>query len=226
MSKATSKRKAMGRQAQKSAATQRATLQAAIDCFVDLGYASTTTTLIAERAGLSRGAMIHHFPTKRRLLEAAVEYLIEQRIDSFSRDMRKLRNNERRGARGVEVYWRHLNSRMFIAYHELMVAARTDAELAAVMRKATRRFEDAWYARVLEVFPEWENRGDLFELAMDLSQFLLEGLALNPLAHNAKKRQNRIRSYLVARLNDIFLAGLNNTDEAAIDALLAIRPRE
>jgi AcrR family transcriptional regulator len=209
-----------GRQAEKSAATRRLTLQAAVDCFVELGYARTTTTLIANRAGLSRGAMIHHFPTKRRLLDAAVEYLIEQRIESFSRDMLKLRN-QRRGAAGVEAYWRHLHSRLFIAYHELLVAARTDPELALVMRRAARKFEDAWNARVIEVFPEWRDRTELFELAMDITQFLLEGMALNRLAHKPKQRQKRIRAYLVARLNDIFAAGSGGKADAAVLEFLA-----
>ena len=53
-----------GWQAQKSAATRNLIVEAAIRCFVDLGYAQTTTTAIAEKAGLSRGAMLHHFPSK------------------------------------------------------------------------------------------------------------------------------------------------------------------
>ena len=52
----------VGWQAQKSAATRNLIIEAAIKCFVELGYAQTTTTAIADKAGLSRGAMLHHFP--------------------------------------------------------------------------------------------------------------------------------------------------------------------
>lgn len=51
-------------QAQKSIMTREAIFDAAIECLIDLGYGGTTTALIAEHAGVSRGAMLHHFPSR------------------------------------------------------------------------------------------------------------------------------------------------------------------
>ena len=51
-----------GWQAEKSAMTRSAILEATIQCLLELGYANTTTALIANYAGVSRGAMMHHFP--------------------------------------------------------------------------------------------------------------------------------------------------------------------
>ena len=65
-----------GWQAQKSASTRRLIIESAIKCFVDLGYSRTTTTEIAKRAGLSRGAMLHHFPSKVEIVKAAVDYMV------------------------------------------------------------------------------------------------------------------------------------------------------
>ena len=62
----------VGWQAQKSASTRELIIEAAIKCLVELGYARTTTTVIAEKAGLSRGAMLHHFPSKLGIIRAAV----------------------------------------------------------------------------------------------------------------------------------------------------------
>src|SRR5204862_5492808 len=59
-------------QAERSAATQALLLDATIDSLVEVGYANTTTTGIAERAGVSRGAQMHHFPSKGELVAAAV----------------------------------------------------------------------------------------------------------------------------------------------------------
>jgi len=59
----------------RSARTRGKVLDATIDCLLELGYANTTTTLISERAGVSRGAQLHHFPTKAELVAAAVEHL-------------------------------------------------------------------------------------------------------------------------------------------------------
>ena len=73
----------VGWQAQKSAATRNLIIEAAIKCFVELGYAQTTTTAIAEKAGLSRGAMLHHFPSKLDIVRAAVDHLHAKRLRAF-----------------------------------------------------------------------------------------------------------------------------------------------
>src|SRR5579871_5026542 len=64
-------------------ATRSALLEAALECLVELGYGATTTTEVANRAGVSRGAQLHHFPTKAELLSAAVESLFERRNAEF-----------------------------------------------------------------------------------------------------------------------------------------------
>mgnify|MGYP001813421858 CR=1 FL=1 len=68
----------------KSENTRSAVLEAAVDCFYDLGYANTTTEKISRRAGVSRGAMLHHFPTRFDLIKAAVEHLNELRLATFA----------------------------------------------------------------------------------------------------------------------------------------------
>ena len=67
------------RQQQRSRSTQRRVLEAAVECLVERGWSGTTTTLVAERAGVSRGAQLHHYRTKSDLLVAAVEHLVERR---------------------------------------------------------------------------------------------------------------------------------------------------
>src|SRR5690606_30850640 len=82
----TPKRPARGKtgwQAEKSAMTRKAILDAAVECFISLGYANTTTALIAEYAGVSRGAMMHHFPSRLSVLKAVVEYLHEIRLHEY-----------------------------------------------------------------------------------------------------------------------------------------------
>src|SRR3954449_2997046 len=54
-------------------------LEATVECLVERGFAGTSTTLVSERAGVSRGAQLHHFPTKNDLVVAAVEHLAERR---------------------------------------------------------------------------------------------------------------------------------------------------
>src|SRR5579872_479866 len=73
-----------GRPLQKRAVdTRAALLDAAIDCLVERGYAATTTIETARRARVSRGAQLHHFPTKAELMTAAVDRLLERRVADF-----------------------------------------------------------------------------------------------------------------------------------------------
>ena len=75
----TAKPSARRSQAERSAATREALLDATIACLVEDGYANTTTSRVAERAGVSRGAHLHHFQTRQALLAAAMERLAERR---------------------------------------------------------------------------------------------------------------------------------------------------
>src|SRR5919109_2573967 len=65
---------------ERSATTQAAILQATIEQLAEHGYGRTTTVEVAERAGVSRGALVHHFSTRSDLVLAALEYLCERRL--------------------------------------------------------------------------------------------------------------------------------------------------
>ncbi|MCQ9134396.1 TetR/AcrR family transcriptional regulator [Streptomyces hilarionis] len=70
----------------RSRATRQRLLEAAVAALAEHGWAGSTVTVVAERAGVSRGAAQHHFPTREDLFTAAVEYVAEER----SRAMRAL----------------------------------------------------------------------------------------------------------------------------------------
>ena len=200
----------IGWQAQKSAATRNLILDAAITCFIDMGYAMTTTAKISNKAGLSRGAMLHHFPSKSVLIQAAVEYLHKRRLDAFKGAVSQIPEdnpNERIRA-GINVYWQHLTSPLFVAFHELSVAARTDQELRDILIPAVDAFDHAWYETAKSLFPEWEKTGEVFDLAMDLTQNLMEGMALNHVQDKDEQRAERLLDYLVSQLESM-LASAN-----------------
>lgn len=209
----------IGWQAQKSASTRNSILQAALDCFIELGYANTTTAKIAQRAGLSRGAMLHHFPSKGVLVEAAVRYLHQRRIEDFRESIKALGDEDDRISAGIDTYWQHLTSPLFVAFHELCVASRTDPELAEILKPAIEEFNQEWYTTARRVFPEWEATGDLFDFAMDLTQHFMEGLALNQMTENVEERTNRLLGYLKDRLAEIFRQGLEGGDNAVSNSM-------
>ncbi|MDJ0760879.1 MAG: TetR/AcrR family transcriptional regulator [Woeseiaceae bacterium] len=193
-------------QAQKSASTRNQIVEAAIKAFVKLGYANTTTTHIAAQAGLSRGAMLHHFPSKMDIVQAAVEFLHEKRLSAFRRSMSELPEDADRVKLAVESYWGHVRHPMFVAFFELSVAARTDKELRAILRPVQKEFAVMWYKTAEELFPEWDGKREAFDLALDLSETIMEGLAISHLTHYEPKNVERLLEYLEQCLRELLNA--------------------
>ncbi|MDB5721755.1 MAG: TetR family transcriptional regulator [Alphaproteobacteria bacterium] len=165
-------------QSLKSAQTRARLIEATIRCLVKYGYAKTTTPLVASEAGLSRGAMLHHFENGPALVKAAVVELHEKRLRAFRRAAETEHGDT--GAL-VRTYWRQLSKPNFIAFHELALAARTDPNLARILHPLQTEFRERFMAQAVTLFPEWDGYRDRFDLAMTLSQTLLEGMAIKML---------------------------------------------
>jgi len=142
-------------QEERSAATRAALLDATVDCLVEHGYANVTTTRVVERAGMSRGAQVHHFPTKARLVTEAVRHLARRRIDEMLEEMATLpASRSLRVEAALDRLWRAHRGALFPAAMELWVAARTDAELRAHLVEVERDVSRAVAAGAARLFPE------------------------------------------------------------------------
>jgi AcrR family transcriptional regulator len=164
----------------KSAQTKKRLIEGAIRCIVKFGYSRTTAARVAAEAGLSRGAMLHHFENGEALMHAVIAELHEKRLrairrsgDIASRDVHEI----------VRAYWDQLSSPSFTAFHELSIAARTDQGLAQILEPAQAEFRERRYALSIEAFPEWQKNRTNFDLALALSQQTIEGMAINRLVH-------------------------------------------
>lgn len=69
------------RQAERSEATRRELLRVARACFTERGYAGTRIEEVAEGAGVTKGALYHHFRTKKELFQAVFEELEQELIE-------------------------------------------------------------------------------------------------------------------------------------------------
>jgi AcrR family transcriptional regulator len=202
-------------QAQKSAMTRDRILEAAINCFVDLGYTNVTTAKVASAAGVSRGAMLHHFPSKTELIQAAVEFLHDKVLEDYTLRVaaipKSLKGKKRRRA-GLDAYWDHLSGNLSIIHHELCVAGRTDPELRVVLENSQQLFTQHVNDTNVNLFEEWIDKGDRFLLAMDVTKFMMEGMAAGQLMTDREERVDRLLNYLADRLEEIFEEG----DDSAI----------
>ncbi len=165
-------------QAERRAATRGALLDATIDCLVEDGYAGTTTTRIVERAGVSRGAQVHHFPTKAELMAEAVRHLAERRAEEFIAEAKEVpARGRRRFERMLDLLWGIHMGPLFAASVELWVAARSDEELRARLVEVEREIAVLTAAAIDDLFPEMAGVA-AFREAVDASLATMRGLAL------------------------------------------------
>lgn len=197
-----------GWQAQKSAATREQILSAAVRCIVDLGYSRTTTMKIAERAGLSRGATLHHFPSKLDIIRATIDYLHERRLRAFRTSVNAIPAGTDRIKAATDAYWNHATHPIFVTFFELSVAARTDRELRKILRPAQQSFDAEWYRTAQEVFPEWQSNPEAFDLALSLVQYLMEGIAISTMTHSRQSDHDKLRRYLENQLRALAPAAI------------------
>ena len=185
----------------KSEQTRGAILEAAVACFYELGYANTTTDNIARKAGVSRGAMLHHFPTRFELIKAAVQYLNAQRLAWFAEEENRINQGAEhtRIEEGIDAYWKQLNSPSFVVFHELKVAARTDKELEKALLPALRDYDQAFYEITRQTFPDLAL-SEAFVRGNYLTLFLLDGMAAAKMVGAPEVPEKRMLSWLKREL--------------------------
>jgi AcrR family transcriptional regulator len=169
-------------QAERTAATRAALLEATVQCLITQGFGGTTTTEVAHRAGVSPGALLHHFPAKADLLCAAVGHLFELRRAEFRKAMANLGPGTDRRAAGLDLLWSMFSGPTFTAWLELWMAARSDPALAEAVVRLDREFmaasEDVFrelFADEIAAAPEVGQAGTE---ALGLLYSLMSGLAL------------------------------------------------
>lgn len=192
-----------GWQAQKSASTRVRILDAALHCFADLGYGGTTMTAIAGKAGLSRGAMLHHFPAKIDVVRAAVEHLHAKHLKAFQESIEKVPQDSDRPRKALEVCLEHARHPLYLALFELCMAARTDTELLATLRPTEQAIELEWQRMAVDLWPEWRESPTNLDLALDLVWYVMDGLAVRRVTRRTRNQELRVVAFLEETIREL-----------------------
>lgn len=176
-------------QEERTRAMRARLLEATVELLVERGWSGTSTTLVSRRAGVSRGAQLHHFPTKNDLVLAAVEHLSEVRGAELADAARRLPRGRRRTRAVLEMLAQHFTSPVFVAALELWVAARTDPALHAAVGPLEQRIGREIHRRTVELLGVDEQRPGSREL-VQATLDLVRGLGLaNTLSDDAARRK-------------------------------------
>lgn len=195
-------------QEERSSETRRLLLDATIDSLAELGYLRTTAQRVANRAGLSRGAQLHHFGSKAALVTAAMEHLFERSIVEFQTALENLPVGADRVPEALDALWAILKGPTGAAYMELAWASRTDLELQETMTRVNRRIDARIEEMFRDMFPDaFPSDATMVGVAWTAIFAVLEGLAFERTVRRDDERIDQVIQLLRQLLPAILVPG-------------------
>ncbi|MEU0087599.1 TetR/AcrR family transcriptional regulator [Streptomyces sp. NPDC006274] len=179
----------------RSRATRQRLLEAAVACLAEVGWAGSTVSVVAERAGVSRGAAQHHFPTREDLFTAAVEYVAEER----SQALRELPSQDRTAvvAALVDLY----TGPLFRAALHLWVAASNEEQLRPRVTELEAKVGRETHRIAVRLLHADESRPGVRETVQGLLD-MARGLGLANLLTDDAARRERVVAQWSALLEE------------------------
>lgn len=175
----------------KSQKTRARILDQAMRLIAEVGYHAASNPAIADAAGLTRGAMLYHFPTREALVEAAVAHIQAERSTLFRAAADSIPAGADVTEHAIDSYWDLLHSVPFQAFAELEAAGRADPVIQALLAPAQAEFDRAQAGdhrlKILHA-----GAGPRFQASRDLARFMLEGLARSTLTYDKDGRKDRL----------------------------------
>ena len=136
-----------GARARRTADSRALSLEAAVGCLVEEGYAGASTLAVQARAGVSRGRLLHHFPSRAELLVAAAQYLATSSLAELQERATGLMAGQPAGParvdQAIDLMWATFHEPPFWAALELWTAARTDPALRKALQVEEKRLRAA-----------------------------------------------------------------------------------
>ncbi len=185
-------------QEERSAQTRARLLDATIECLVRYGYNGTTTARVAEMAGVTRGAQVHHFGSKNDLVIAALQHLAAKRTAAVVGSVADLASTEDPIGELLGLLWDLHQGPMFIAAVELWVAGRTDPALGHEVAKFESIVATNLTMAVSEFVPQQIHKPmlDFLYTAMDALRGILVSSFIDNDALRARRRWDRASANL------------------------------
>jgi AcrR family transcriptional regulator len=175
------------------AAMRQRLLDAAVECLIELGVAGTTTLAVQRRAGTSRGALLHHFPTHADLLAASVAELVkrnEQAVTASRAGHAGPHDPLRMAVNALAFAGRQPS---YLAELELWAVSRTDRPLKQAMIAAERAAKREIERVSADLFAKWAD-AEAYEDAVALTQHFVRGLAISENLRSSAARRERLIS--------------------------------
>lgn len=154
-------------------------VDAAVESLIEQGFAATTALGVQNRVGVSRGALLHHFPTSEALSAAAVQRLVEVNIQAVRKELAAAGSGPDPVTRGIGVLYRASRRRSFATELELWSASRVNGRLRTALlaaeRAALRQLNDV----IDDIFGHEVVSRPGYHTMVDLTVQFLRGLTIS-----------------------------------------------
>lgn len=216
-------------QSERSSTTRRELFAATVELLVERGYASLRTAEIAERAGLSKGALLHHFPTKNDLITAAATDSMDHAVELELARAGQAARSDDPIAKFIEAQRQFFFETFSVVQWELMVASRSDPGLGRRLQDITNRYraerDKAWLDVLLGAGMNREDADFALEMTLSLwrgfaSQYLRDRSRLSELTRRGDKVASLWRSMMDTHL---FAVGRTRDNEPVSSDSRALR---
>jgi AcrR family transcriptional regulator len=182
-------------------ATRARLLESAVSCLAELGWSGATVSVVAARAGVSRGATQHYFPTREDLFTAALDHMAEVRLEEILREAARLPGGgERRTRDVVRLLVGLYTGPLFRAALQVWAAAATSGELRDLVLPLEARLGREAHKAAIGLLGVDESRPGVHE-AVQATLDLARGLGLADTLADDSRRRDRIIAQWAAMLD-------------------------
>lgn len=191
------------------AAMRQRLLDAAVECLIELGVAGTTTLAVQRRAGTSRGALLHHFPTHADLLAASVAELVKRNEQAVTASRAGVAPSHDPLRKAIDALAYAGRQPSYLAELELWAVARTDRPLRQALVAAERAAKREIDRVSADLFAKWAG-ADGYDDAVALTQHFMRGLAISENLRSSAARRERLISAWTAAMRPLLEGGAVN----------------
>ncbi len=186
-------------QEERSEGTRRRITNAAIEILYKDGYVAATTHSIAAVAGVSRGAMLHHFPSKDDLMLAVVRAAHERDSVYMREGLARIHDPLERYFALPQLAWEVMSGPSGIAVLEIMMSSRSNPALAERLAPLQSEIEIESQDRILQLMKDAGLRRDTVSKdSAHLVVAAIRGFSIEAMFHkDPKKVANSLESFKI-----------------------------
>ncbi|WP_445149635.1 TetR/AcrR family transcriptional regulator [Baekduia sp. Peel2402] len=190
----------------RSRATRRLLLDAAVEELLEHGYQGLTTLAVAQRAGVSRGAAQGHFPQKTALVGEALRHLAEREVQAVRDVVETAAGDPRERAQAaLDFLFEQFSGPLFAAVTELALASRGAPELQAVVEEEERAMSAHVAEIALQLFGAERVETPGFSTRWTTALAAIRGVALLRLLRHSPQSTRRLWTGTRGDLLDMLL---------------------